>query len=153
MVAPVFGGELAHERASVEVEGLPTVNDPGAVGAVATVTEVVAVDVPFVFVAVRVKMVEVASAGVPVLVPVTVPITGLIESEVAPETVQLKVEVPFGATTFGDALKAVMEGAGPITLLIFTVMKAVEVLFTASVESAQMVVEPFVVELVFQEIE
>ena len=54
MVAQLFGVELAHERASVEVVGLPTVNDPGAVGAVATLTLVVAVEVPFAFVAVKV---------------------------------------------------------------------------------------------------
>ena len=68
---------------------------------------------PFAFVAVRVKTVVVASAGVPVLVPVTAPIAGLIESEVAPETVQFKVEVPFKATNVGEALKAVMEGTDP----------------------------------------
>jgi hypothetical protein len=52
MLAPLFGVELAHESERVEVVGLPTVNDPGAVGAVATVTEVVAVLVPFAFAAV-----------------------------------------------------------------------------------------------------
>ena len=50
----MFGVELAHARERVEVVGLPTVNDPGAVGAVATATDVVAVLVPFAFVAVRV---------------------------------------------------------------------------------------------------
>src|ERR1017187_10076809 len=128
MVAPLFGVELAHERASVEVEGLPTVNDPGAVGAVATVTEVVAVDVPFVFVAVRVKMVEVENGPVVVLVPVTVPIVGLIESDVAPETVQLKVEVPFRATEFGDALKAVMEGVMPESVVADALVDEAETL-------------------------
>ena len=106
----MFGVELAHARDRVEVEGLPTVKLPGAVGAVATWILVVAVEVPFVFVAVRVKMVEVESAGVVALVPVTVPIVGLMESEVAPVTLQLKVEVPAEATTFGEPEKAVMDG-------------------------------------------
>jgi hypothetical protein len=44
---------------------------------------------------------------------VTAPIAGLIESEAAPVTVQLKVVVPFGAMGLGDAEKAVMEGALP----------------------------------------
>jgi hypothetical protein len=52
MVAPLFGVELAQVSARVEVVGLPTVNDPGALGAVATATVVVAVLVPFAFVAV-----------------------------------------------------------------------------------------------------
>ena len=52
MAAPLLGVELAHERERVEVVGLPTVKEPGAVGAVATETEVVAVVVPFAFVAV-----------------------------------------------------------------------------------------------------
>ena len=128
----MFGVELAHARESVEVVGLPTVNDPGAVGAVATWTLVVAVEVPFAFVAVRVKTVEVASAGVPVLVPVTAPIVGLIESEVAPETVQFKVEVPFAATTFGDALKAVMEGVMPESVVPEALVEEAETLPTLS---------------------
>ena len=85
----------------------------GAVGAVATLTEVVAVLVPFAFVAVRVKTVVAPSAGVVVLVPVTVPTPWSMESEVALLTVQLKVEVPFRATVAGEALKAVMEGVMP----------------------------------------
>ena len=85
----------------------------GAVGAVATLTEVVAVLVPFAFVAVRVKTVVAPSAGVVVLVPVTVPTPWSMESELALLTFQLKVEVPFKATVAGDALKAVMEGVMP----------------------------------------
>jgi hypothetical protein len=47
MVAPLFGVELAHARERVEVVGLPTVNDAGAVGAVgfATMTVVLALAV------------------------------------------------------------------------------------------------------------
>jgi hypothetical protein len=48
----LFGVLLAHERARVEVVALPTVRLPGAVGAVATLTVVVAVLVPLAFVAV-----------------------------------------------------------------------------------------------------
>jgi hypothetical protein len=54
MVAPPFGDDAVHARERVEVEGLPTVKEPGEVGAVATVTVVVAVTLPFAFVAVRV---------------------------------------------------------------------------------------------------
>jgi hypothetical protein len=90
-------------------------------------------------------------AGVVVLVPETAPITGLIESEVAPVAVQLRVVVPFGAMGFGDALKAVTEGGDP--LFTVTVTDAVEVLFDVSVEIAQRVVEPFVTEVVSHGIE
>ena len=51
MIAPLFGVLDAQESARVEVVGPLTVNDPGAAGAVATLTEVVAVNVPFAFVA------------------------------------------------------------------------------------------------------
>ena len=114
------GVELVHARERVEVVGLPTEKAPGAVGAVATITLVVAVLVPFAFVAVRVKTVEVESAGVPVLVPMTVPIAGLIDSEVAPVSVQLKVEVPFGATVCGEAEKeAIVGGKGLVDEVSF----------------------------------
>ena len=48
----MFGVDDAQLSARVLVVGLPTLNDPGAVGAVATFTVVVAVLVPFAFVAV-----------------------------------------------------------------------------------------------------
>jgi len=54
MDAPPFGVDDAHDSERVEVEGLPMENEPGAVGMVATETEVVAVEVPLLFVAVRV---------------------------------------------------------------------------------------------------
>jgi hypothetical protein len=113
MAAPLLGVELAHERERVEVVAPDTANEPGAVGAVATLTVVVAVLVPFAFVAVRVKTVVAPSAGVVVLVPVTAPTPWSMESEVALLTVQLKVEVPFRATVAGEALKPVMEGVMP----------------------------------------
>lgn len=50
----MFGVEEAQARERVEVVGLLTVTELGTVGAVATDTEVVAVDVPFAFVAVKV---------------------------------------------------------------------------------------------------
>ena len=125
-----MGVELAQARERVEVVGLPTVKVPGAVGAVATLTEVVAVLVPFAFVAVRVKRVVAPSAGVVVLVPVTVPTPWSMESEVALLTVQLKVEVPFRATVAGEAEKAEMAGTEAqetemlVTLLDTTVPEA-----------------------------
>src|ERR1035438_6768958 len=82
-----------------------------------TVTVTLAVLVPFAFVAVRVKRVEVARAPVTVLVPDTVPIVGLIESDVAPETVQPRVEVPFKATTVGAAVNREMVGRMPLTVV------------------------------------
>lgn len=48
----MFGVEEAQFNASVELEGLPTEKEPGAVGGVATCTVVVAVLVPLGFVAV-----------------------------------------------------------------------------------------------------
>jgi hypothetical protein len=75
----------------------------------------------------------VESAGVPVLVPVTVSMVGLIESDVAPETVQLKVEVPFRATGFGEAEKAVMEGVMPESVVAEALVEDAETLPTLSV--------------------
>ena len=66
------------------------------------------------------------------LVPVTAPITGLIEREVAPETVQLKVEVPFGAMGFGEAEKAVMEGVTPLSVVPDALVEDAETLPTLS---------------------
>ena len=50
----MLGVEAVQARDKVEVVGLPTVKLPGAVEDVATWTEVVAVVVPLLFVAVRV---------------------------------------------------------------------------------------------------
>ena len=69
-------------------------------------------------------------AGVVVLLPVTVPIAGLMDSEVALATVQLKVEVPFRATRLGEAAKEEMVGTDPqetdtlVILLDITVPEA-----------------------------
>jgi hypothetical protein len=111
-----------------------------------TVTVVVAVVVPLPLTAVRVYRVVVERAGVVVLVPVTVPIPGLMEVELALETLKLRVEVPFRATTLGEAEKEEMAGG----LLAVTVVDAVEVLFEVSVERAQRVVEPLGALAVFQ---
>ena len=59
-------------------------------------------------------------------VPVTAPITGLIESDVAPETVQLNVEVPFGAMGFGEAEKAVMEGGTKASVVVARAVEETE---------------------------
>jgi len=108
---PPVSVELDHEREILKAVDVVTVREPGIVGAVAsTDTDVVAVVVPFAFVAVKVKRVVVARAGVVVLVPVTVPIVGLMEREVALDAVQLRVLVPFNATSVGDAEKDEMEG-------------------------------------------
>jgi hypothetical protein len=70
-------------------------------------------------------------------------------TELALLTFQERVEVPLGATMVGEAVKEVMEGR----FSTFTVIEAVEVLLELSVASAQRVVEPLAVELVFQETE
>jgi hypothetical protein len=54
IVAPLFGVDDAQARDAVEVPMFETLGEPGAVGAVATCTLVVAVLVPFAFVAVKV---------------------------------------------------------------------------------------------------
>jgi hypothetical protein len=72
------------------------------------------------------------NAGVVVLVPVTALMPWSIESNVAPETVQLKVEVPFKATTVGDAEKAVMEGVTPESVVAEALVEDAETLPTLS---------------------
>jgi hypothetical protein len=114
-----------------DVPGVP-VATLKILGAVTIWTLVVAVTEPFAFVAVRVKTVEVARAGVVVLVPVTVPITGLIESAVAPVSVQLKVVVPFGTMGFGDALNPVIEGRMPESVVPEALVEEAETLPTLS---------------------
>lgn len=111
----MFGVLDAHEREMVEEVELPTMRFPGAVGAVATCTVVVRVEVPFAFVAVKVYIVVVESAGVvvdPMRVLVANP-PGVIVTELAFETFQERVAVPFKATTPGEAVKAVIEGMMP----------------------------------------
>ena len=54
MLAPLLGVEVAQESDAVEAVVPVTLNEPGAVGAVATETVVVAVEVPLLLTAVRV---------------------------------------------------------------------------------------------------
>ena len=54
------------------------------------------------------------------------------ESEVAPVTVQLKVEVPFNATTFGDAEKTVIDGVMPESVAPEALVEDAETLPTLS---------------------
>src|ERR1035441_344402 len=113
MVAPLFGDEADQDREVVEAVVPVMLSDPGVVGAVATETVMVAVVVPLPFTAVKVYRVVVERAGVVVLLPVTVPILGLMDREVALATVQLSVEVPFRATTAGEAVNEEMVGRVP----------------------------------------
>ena len=148
----MLGVELAHERERVEVVGPDTANEPGAVGAVATITLVVVVLVPFAFVAVRVYMV--VEVGFTVVDPTRVEVEkvpGVMAREVAFATFQESVLVPADATMEEEAVKEEMEGGDP--LLTVTVTDAVEVLFEVSVERAQSVVDPLAVEVVFHGIE
>jgi len=119
------------ESAAVVFPGT-TVRDWGDEGTVAIATEVVAVEVPFAFVAVRVYIVEVESVGVVVEVPVTVPIVGLIESDVAPLTLQESVEVPFKTTAGGDALNEEIEGTIPVSVVDDAILEDAETLPTLS---------------------
>ena len=71
-------------------------------------------------------------AGVVVELPVTVPIAGLMDREVALATVQLRVEVPFKATTEGEAEKEEMVGASPLRVVPEAVVEEAELLPTLS---------------------
>ena len=71
-------------------------------------------------------------AGVVVLLPVTVPIAGLMDREVALATVQLSVEVPFKATTVGEAVKEEMVGTRPLKVVPEAVVEEAELLPTLS---------------------
>src|ERR1039457_1038033 len=132
MVAPLFGVEVAQDREALEAVVPVTLNEPGAVGAVATETVVVAVEVPLLLTAVRAERVVVDRAGVAVLLPVTVPIAGLMDREVALATVQLKVEVPFRATRVGDAVKEEMVGDRPLWVIPEATVEGAEMLPTLS---------------------
>ena len=95
--------------------GLPTENDPGAVGAVATEMLVVAVLVPFALTAERVYMVEVEREGVvvdPMRVLVEYP-PGVITTDDALLTFQERLEIPLRATTVGEAEKEEIVGEDP----------------------------------------
>jgi hypothetical protein len=128
--------ELVHERESVEVVGLPTEKLPGAVGAVATDTDVVAVVVPFAFVAVIVYIVvEVGFTDVdPMRVLVLKP-PGVIATDEAFVMFQESVDVPAEATSVGDAEKEEMVGALPALLTVIEMAVLVPVFPVASYAS------------------
>src|ERR1035441_6515052 len=133
MVAPLFGDEADQDREGVEAVVPVMLSDPGVVGAVATETVMVAVVVPLPFTAVKVYRVVVERAGVVVLLPVTVPILGLMDREVALATVQLSVEVPFRATTAGEAVNEEMVGEErPLRVVPDAVVEEAELLPTLS---------------------
>src|ERR1035441_1363903 len=135
MVAPLFGDEADQDREVVEAVVPVMLSDPGVVGAVATETVMVAVVVPLPFTAVKVYRVVVERAGVVVLLPVTVPILGLMDREVALATVQLSVEVPFRATTAGEAVNEEMVGEErPLRVVPDAVVEEAELSPTLSLE-------------------
>lgn len=85
------------------------------VGGVATITEVVAVVVPFGFVAVIVKVV--VEVGFTVADPMRVEVEklpGVMATELAFVMLQESVLVPADTTTPGDAEKETMEGRAPL---------------------------------------
>jgi hypothetical protein len=93
-----------HKRESVEVVGLPTENDPGAVGAVATDTDVVNVDVPLKLVAVIVY--TVVDVGFTVIDPMRVDVEklpGVMATDEAFVIFHESVDAPAETTTAGDA--------------------------------------------------
>lgn len=84
----------------------------------------------------------VVDVGFTVIDPISVDVEnepGVMATEVAFVTFQLKVDVPTEATIVGDAEKELIVNG----FSAFTVVDAVEVLLEVSVESAQSVVEPF----------
>ena len=111
IVAPLFGVELVQESAEVDVVILLIENDPGAVGAVATLIVVVAVVTPFKFVAVMVYIV--VEVGLTVVEPMSVDVEnepGVMATDDAFVIFQLKVDVPAEATRVEEAEKEEMTG-------------------------------------------
>ena len=111
-----MGVEAVQERDAVEVVRLPTEKEPGEVGAVATFTVVVAVLVPFAFVAVSVYVI--VEVGFTVKEPTSVEVEnepGEMATEEAFVIFQLRVEVPAEATMDEEAEKEEMEGGDPPT--------------------------------------
>jgi hypothetical protein len=126
-----------HERESVEVVGLPTENDPGAVGGVAMVTVVVAVAVPFEFVAViAYTVVEVEFTDVdPMRVLVLNP-PGVITTDEAFVIFQESVDVPAEAISVGDAEKEEMVGWSPDCVVLDAIVDDAETFPTLSLAVA-----------------
>jgi len=115
MVAPLFGVLDVQESGRVEVVGLPTAKLPGAVGAVATFTVVVAVTLPFGLVAVMVYIVVlVGFTFVDPMRVLVLKLPGVIATEEAFVIFQERALVPAEATTVGDAEKEEMEGTVPV---------------------------------------
>ena len=111
MVAPLFGVLDVQESGRVEVVGLPTAKLPGAVGAVATFTVVVAVTLPFGLVAVMVYIVVlVGFTFVDPMRVLVLKLPGVIATEEAFVIFQERALVPAEATTVGDAEKEEMVG-------------------------------------------
>ncbi len=116
MVAPLLGELLAQESERVDaVVALATEQEPGAVGAVAIKTVVVAVLVPFAFVAVRVY--TVVEVGATVIEPDRVDVVILpgemvivVVEVTMPFTFQDNVDVPDEAMEDGDAVNEEMIG-------------------------------------------
>lgn len=77
-------------------------------------------------------MVEVESAPVVVDVPVTVPIEGLIESEVALAVFQFNTDVPFNAMVAGDAENEEIVGSTPFCVVAETMLDGAETFPTLS---------------------
>ena len=133
MVAPLFGVDVTHEREAVDVVIELIENDPGAVGAVATDTEVVAVLVPFGFVAVMVYIV--VEVGLTVVEPIKVDVEnapGVIATDDAFAIFQLNVDVPAETTIVGDAEKEETEGSRLDCVVPLAMLDEAEMLPTLS---------------------
>jgi hypothetical protein len=102
----------AQESEMVEVVVPVTESEPGMVGVVeSTVTVVVAVLVPFAFVAVKVYVI--VEVGFTMNDPTSVLVLnepGVMATDDAFVTLKERVEVPAGATTLEEAVKEEMEG-------------------------------------------
>lgn len=106
-----MGVDDAQARLRVDVVGLEAVKLPGAVGAVATWTVVIAVLVPFALVAVNVYVI--VEVGFTAVEPMSVLVEkepGVMATEEAFATDQLKVDVPAEATILEEAVKEDMPG-------------------------------------------
>jgi len=133
MVAPLFGVLDVQESGRVEVVGLPTAKLPGAVGAVATFTVVVAVTLPFGLVAVMVYIVVlVGFTFVDPMRVLVLKLPGVIATEEAFVIFQERTLVPAEATTVGDAEKEEMEGVIPLAVVPLAMLDEAETLPTLS---------------------
>jgi hypothetical protein len=131
---PPVSVELDHEREILEAVDVVTASDPGTVGAVAsTAIDVVAVVVPFAFVAVIVYIVvEVGFTDVDPMSVLVLKPPGVMATELAFVMFHESVDVPAEATMLGDELNDDTEGKSPFVVVPDETVDDAEVLPTLS---------------------